>query len=66
MEHMFKHITSFINIEMYSKNGIKLLSMKSTFEGCTSLLSVNIRGFNLLSYEFRKSLFMKKLFYNTS
>ena len=47
MEHMFKHITSFINIEMYSKNGIKLLSMKSTFEGCTSLLSVNIRGFNL-------------------
>jgi predicted nucleic-acid-binding protein len=49
MDYMFKDITSLINIEMYSKNEVKLLSMKSTFEGCISLISVNISGFNLLS-----------------
>ena len=49
MDYMFKDITSLINIEMFSKNEVKILSMKSTFEGCISLISVNISGFNLLS-----------------
>ena len=46
MEKMFKDVKSIKNVEMTSNKGAKILSLKSTFENCGSLESLNISGFN--------------------
>ena len=46
MDNMFKDVKYIKNVEMTSNKATKILSMKSTFESCEKLESLNINGFN--------------------
>ena len=61
MDNIFKDILSLENVEMYTNGSVKILSMKSAFEGCLNLKNISISGFD---FEQLKSI--SKLFYNTN
>ena len=60
MDNMFKGVSTLISVEMDSLNYVEIISMISTFENCTNLNTVKIKGFNT-----NKIKSMQKLFYNS-
>ena len=64
MDNMFKNINNIISIESiktYKNSSIKILSMRSVFEGCINLKKISINNF----FDTSELKSLLKLFYNS-
>ena len=60
-DNIFKNINNLEKVEMFSNSSSKILSMESSFEGCSNLNYISIIGFNTKNL---KSI--SKIFYNAN
>ena len=60
MDSMFKDIRELTSVNMTTEKEVKILSMKSAFEWCSSLSKFDIKGFNL-----NNLTSINKIFYGT-
>jgi surface protein len=57
MDNMFQNVDTLQSLEMNTEKNAKILSMKSTFENCKNIESVNISNFDTSSLKSLRKLF---------